>query len=223
MSKKRKSNELDGKPDLAVSCPVQSSDRKRHELEEENQSDLPTQASLRYVFSALGVYNLILCRKPYPKIVTLVGANKERFSIHKDVLAKYSKFYREELADLNERELYLPYVDFEVFSCLYNFIDTGKVYEDTEFSILFRSWKLAKELEIASFCSLLLVCMVAHNKQMGLPSVQDMTNAWRSTEIGCILRVMLIDWIYSMYFCFLFYIHVNEFRKKRSRHYKTSF
>lgn len=144
---------------------------------------------------------------PHPIFVILfVGPNEIPFGIQKDVLCAQSPYYRDHFAqdgmtDTVEMVVRLPEYDVETFGCFQNFIYTGQVYDKAagrvipEYPTLMNIWKLATHLKMAPLRVAVLDAM-AERRQLTscIPGTPLLIDAWKQTEEGSGLRIMLIRW-----------------------------
>ena len=147
---------------------------------------------------------------PHPLfVIILVGPDETPFGIQKDLLCAQSPYYREELARLallgqNEKLemiVKLPDTDVETFGCFQNFIFTGQVYDKAggreipDYPLLMGVWKLATRLRMAPLrVAVLDVTAERRQKTSCIPGTPLLIQAWRETEEGSGLRLMLITW-----------------------------
>jgi hypothetical protein len=146
---------------------------------------------------------------PHPIfVIILVGPDEIPFGIQKDLLCAQSPYYREELAKLardgqNQVEMIvkLPDTDVDTFGCFQNFIYTGQVYDKAggreipDYPLLMGVWKLATRLRMAPLRVAVLDVMAERRQKTScIPGTPLLIQAWRETEEGSGLRMMLIGW-----------------------------
>lgn len=128
------------------------------------------------------------------------------FGIHKDLLCAQSAYYQNEFSkpgqeDRVELIVRLPDFDVETFGCFQNFIYTGKLYnrdggrEIPDYPLLMNVWKLATVLQMPNLHSAALEIMNERRmKTSRIPGTPLLIQAWKETEEGSGLRMMLIGW-----------------------------
>lgn len=89
----------------------------------------------------------------------------------------------------------------EVFGCLQNFIYTGAVYDKAagieipDYPLLMGVWKLATRLRMAPLHVAVLDVMAERRRKTSrIPGTPLLIQAWKETEEGSGLRLMLITW-----------------------------
>jgi len=136
----------------------------------------------------------------------LVGPDEIPFGIQKDLLCAQSPYFREEFARMPaentiERIVKLPTTDADTFGCFQNFIYTGQVYDKNggreipDYTLLMGVWKLATQLKMAPLRVAILDVMAERRQQTNcIPGTPLLVQAWKETEEGSGLRLMLIGW-----------------------------
>lgn len=100
-----------------------------------------------------------------------------------------------------ERIVKLPATDADTFGCFQNFIYTGQVYDKNggreipDYTLLMGVWKLATQLKMAPLRVAILDVMAERRQQTNcIPGTPLLVQAWKETEEGSGLRLMLIGW-----------------------------
>ncbi|KAE8450492.1 hypothetical protein EG329_006222 [Mollisiaceae sp. DMI_Dod_QoI] len=144
---------------------------------------------------------------PHPLFaIFFVGPNEIPFGIQRDLLFAQSPYYREHYpreVPINTVEfiIKLPDYDVETFGCFQNFIYTGQVYDKAggkvipDYPLLLNVWKLATYLKMAALRVAVLDVM-AERRQLTscIPGTPLLIQAWKETEDGSGLRIMLVRW-----------------------------
>ncbi|KUJ10383.1 Bromodomain-containing protein [Mollisia scopiformis] len=120
----------------------------------------------------------------------------------------FSSLVRQRFLSVSKRTYYsvelivrLPGTDVDTFGCFQNFIYTGHVYDKAggkaipEYPLLMNIWKLATHLRMAALRVAVLDAM-AERRQLTsyIPGPPLLIQAWKETEEGSGLRIMLIRW-----------------------------
>jgi hypothetical protein len=94
----------------------------------------------------------------------------------------------------------LPDTNVDTFGCFQNFIFTGEVYDKArvsipDYSLLMGVWKLATKFKMAPLRVAVLDVMNERRQQTScIPGTPLLVQAWKETEEGSGLRMMLITW-----------------------------
>lgn len=95
----------------------------------------------------------------------------------------------------------LPHTDVETFGCFQSFIYTGEVYDKRggkdipDYKVLLSVWKLATHLRMAPLRVAVLNSMAERREKTNyIPNTPLLMQAWRETEEGSGLRLMLVGW-----------------------------
>lgn len=142
-----------------------------------------------------------------------MGEEELPFGIQKDLLCAKSPYYRQEFANPGQNSLEhivkLPHTSQAAFGCFQNFIYTGKVYDREqgqdipEYHLLLDVWKLATKLQMPPLRVAVLNAMSDRRIATSMiPSTNMLIQAWRETEDGSGLRLMLIGWAAEHSECF---------------------
>ncbi|CZT49089.1 related to RING3 kinase [Rhynchosporium secalis] len=139
-------------------------------------------------------------------VIILVGADEIPFGIQKALLCAQSPYYREYFIQNggdNQVEFIvkLPDTTVDIFGCFQNFIYTGKVYDKAqgrpipEYPLLMGVWKLATKLRMAPLRVAVLDTMSERRLETSrIPGTPLLIQAWKETDEGSGLRLMLIGW-----------------------------
>ncbi|KAH8804930.1 hypothetical protein F5884DRAFT_431493 [Xylogone sp. PMI_703] len=144
---------------------------------------------------------------PHPIfVIILVGPDEVPFGIQKDLLCAKSPYYRNEFSKPGQDEkveliVKLPDFDVDTFGCFQNYLYTGEVYdraggrEIPDYPLLMNVWKLATTLQMPDLHSAALSIMNERRiKTSMIPGTPLLIQAWKDTEEGSGLRMMLIGW-----------------------------
>jgi hypothetical protein len=95
----------------------------------------------------------------------------------------------------------LPHTTQAAFGCFQNFIYTGKVYDRElgqgipDYHLLLDVWKLATELQMPPLRVAVMNAMADRRMATSMiPGAPLLIQAWKETEEGSGLRLMLIGW-----------------------------
>ncbi|RFU28473.1 hypothetical protein B7463_g7852, partial [Scytalidium lignicola] len=145
--------------------------------------------------------------EPHPIfVIILVGPDEIPFGIQKDLLCAKSPYYRNEFSKPGQDEkveliVKLPEFDVETFGCFQNYIYTGQLYsrdgsrEIPDYPLLMNIWKLATTLQMPDLHAAALDTMNERRiKTSRIPGTPLLIQAWKDTEEGSGLRMMLIGW-----------------------------
>jgi len=145
--------------------------------------------------------------EPHPIfVILLVGPDEIPFGIQKDLLCAQSPYYRQEFSKNNrdnkvEHIVKLADTDVDIFGCFQNFIYTGDLYDRRggrsipDYPLLLGVWKLATKLKMAPLRVAVLNVMAERRQQTScIPGTPLLIQAWKETEEGSGLRLMLIGW-----------------------------
>lgn len=140
-------------------------------------------------------------------MIVLVGLGEIPFGIQKDLLVAKSPYYRQKYSqnggvlDKLENIERLPDTDVETFGCFQSFIYTGALYVRDEgqgvpdYSVLLSVWKLATILQMAPLRVAVLNAMAERRRETErIPGTPLLIQAWKETEEGSGLRLMLVTW-----------------------------
>jgi len=144
--------------------------------------------------------------KPHPIfVIILVGDGEVPFGIQKDLLCAKAPYYRYQFANANQASIEhivkLPDTTIDAFGCFQNFLYSGKVYnkeageEVPEYFQLLEVWKLASKMQMPPLRVAVLNAMADRRLATSMiPGTRLLIQAWKETEDGSGLRLMLIGW-----------------------------
>lgn len=158
--------------------------------------------------------------EPHPIfVIILVGSTEVPFGVQRDVLCAKAPYYRQQFANANqaaiEHIVKLPDTNIGAFGCFQTFLYTGKVYitengeEVPEYSQLLDVWKLASKMQMPALRVAVLNAMADRRSATSMiPGTRLIIQAWKETEEGSGLRLMLIGWAAEhSKFCFFLLLH----------------
>jgi hypothetical protein len=147
---------------------------------------------------------LICDSEPHPIfVIILVGDGEVPFGIQKDLLCAKAPYYRYQFAHSDQSSIEhivkLPDTTIDAFGCFQNFLYSGKVYnagEDVpEYYQLLEVWKLASKMQMPPLRVAVLNAMADRRMATSMiPGTRLLIQAWKETEEGSGLRLMLIGW-----------------------------
>ncbi|KAL5318168.1 hypothetical protein ACEPPN_013227 [Leptodophora sp. 'Broadleaf-Isolate-01'] len=139
-------------------------------------------------------------------VIILVGPDEIPFGLQKALLCAQSPYYREWFTKNGsdsqvEFIVKLPDTTPDIFGCFQNFVYTGKVYDKAhgrpipDYPLLMGVWKLATKLRMAPLRVAVLDTMSERRQETScIPGTPLLIQAWKETDEGSGLRLMLIGW-----------------------------
>ncbi|KAI5251711.1 putative autophagy protein Apg5 [Aureobasidium subglaciale] len=142
----------------------------------------------------------------FASLVTVeVGAEKKRFTIHKNLLCFYSDYFRGafngNFKEANEKKISLPDEDLGLFWIFHGFIYTNRLCDtddkagsDIQSRVLIKLWFFGDKYLAPAFQNMAMDCLIKRINENGLKTNVVIKNIYNNTMSGSPLRKVVVDW-----------------------------